>query len=150
MRAAKVGVVDDVWAAVGSDNVNLRSWSHDSELSCAVIDDHRDQREPWVLDRFEHGARVFARELRLQLSREHLDRQPTDDEDLLDPVRAFAAFADTARELQRWYDNGKAGARPPGRLRPYPAGPRQSPGGGVSVAYQLVSSSVSGCLMSRA
>ena len=122
---AKVGVVDDVWAAVGSDNINLRSWTHDSELSCAVLDDRRDQREPRVLDRFDHGARLFARELRLQLSREHLDRQPADDEDLLDPVRAFAAFADTARELQRWHDNGKAGARPPGRLRPYP-GLRQS------------------------
>ena len=41
------------------------------------------------------------------------------------PVRAFAAFADNARELQRWHDNGKAGARPPGRLRTYP-GLRQS------------------------
>ena len=36
---AKVCVVDDVWAAVGSDNINRRSWTHDSELSCAVIDD---------------------------------------------------------------------------------------------------------------
>src|SRR5664279_2250617 len=35
-------------------------------------------------------------------------------------------------------------------LVPGGTGPRQSPGGGVSVAYQLVSSSVSGCLMSRA
>ena len=33
---AKVCVIDDVWAAVGSDNVNRRSWTHDSELSCAV------------------------------------------------------------------------------------------------------------------
>ena len=76
---AKVCVVDDVWASVGSDNINLRSWTHDSELSCAVIDDRRDQREPRVLDRFDHGARVFARDLRLQLSREHLDRELADD-----------------------------------------------------------------------
>ena len=35
---AKVCVVDDTWAIVGSDNFNRRSWTHDSELSCAVID----------------------------------------------------------------------------------------------------------------
>ncbi len=122
---AKVCVVDDVWATVGSDNVNLRSWTHDSELSCAVLDDRLDLRQPGVLDRFDHGARVFARDLRLQLSREHLDREGNNDEDLLDPVRAFAAFADVARELQRWHDDGQPGARPPGRLRPYRA-PRQS------------------------
>ena len=122
---AKVCVVDDVWASVGSDNINLRSWTHDSELSCVVIDDRLDQREPRVLDRFDHGARVFARDLRLQLSREHLDREFADDHDLLDPERAFAAFAESARELQRWHDAGQAGPRPPGRLRPYRA-PRQS------------------------
>ena len=36
---AKVVVVDDVWAMVGSDNLNRRSWSHDSELSIAVLDE---------------------------------------------------------------------------------------------------------------
>ena len=39
---AKVCVIDDVWACVGSDNFNRRSWTHDSELSCAVLDDTRD------------------------------------------------------------------------------------------------------------
>ena len=36
---AKVCVIDDVWASVGSDNFNRRSWTHDSELSCVVLDD---------------------------------------------------------------------------------------------------------------
>ena len=36
---AKVCVVDDTWATVGSDNINLRSWTHDSELSLAVLDE---------------------------------------------------------------------------------------------------------------
>ena len=43
---AKVVIVDDVWAMVGSDNLNRRSWTHDSELSCAVLDETRDEREP--------------------------------------------------------------------------------------------------------
>ena len=56
---AKVCVIDDVWASVGSDNFNRRSWTHDSELSCAVLDDTGE----------------FARDLRLRLLREHLDRR---------------------------------------------------------------------------
>jgi phosphatidylserine/phosphatidylglycerophosphate/cardiolipin synthase-like enzyme len=35
---AKVCVVDDEWMTVGSDNLNLRSWTHDSELTCAIVD----------------------------------------------------------------------------------------------------------------
>jgi phosphatidylserine/phosphatidylglycerophosphate/cardiolipin synthase-like enzyme len=116
---AKVCIVDDLWASVGSDNVNLRSWTHDSELSCAVIDESLDQREPRILDRFGHGARVFARELRLELAREHLDRDPGEEADLLDPIGAFTAFAESARQLQDWHDDGRQGLRPPGRLRPY-------------------------------
>ena len=64
---------------------------------------------------------MFARELRLQLAREHLDRDGADDADLLDPIGAFAAFADSARRLQHWHDHGRTGPRPPGRLRPYAA-----------------------------
>lgn len=116
---AKVCIVDDVWASVGSDNVNRRSWTHDSELSCAVLDDERDTRNPQVIDRFGDGARRFARQLRLQLGREHLDRAADDDADLLDPTSAFAAFADSATLLQRWHDGERAGQRPAGRLRPY-------------------------------
>ncbi|MGN6162353.1 MAG: phospholipase D family protein, partial [Marmoricola sp.] len=56
---AKVCVIDDVWACAGSANINRRSWTHDSELSCAIIDDARDLREPQVLDAYGDGARVF-------------------------------------------------------------------------------------------
>lgn len=35
---AKVCIVDDTWMTCGSDNLNLRSWTHDSELTCAVVD----------------------------------------------------------------------------------------------------------------
>ena len=96
---AKVCIIDDEWASVGSDNFNRRSWTHDSELTAAVCD------------------AGYARELRLTLATEHLElSRPTDDLD--DPRNTFNAFADSAALLQRWYDGGYQGARPPGRLRP--------------------------------
>jgi phosphatidylserine/phosphatidylglycerophosphate/cardiolipin synthase-like enzyme len=111
---AKVCVVDDVWASVGSDNVNRRSWTHDSELSCAVLDETLDGRDP-----FAETARRFARDLRLELAREHLDRAPGDDADLIDPAAAYESFRAGAQALQDWHDDGRRGDRPPGRLRPY-------------------------------
>ncbi len=114
---SKVVVVDDVWAMVGSDNMNRRSWTHDSELSCAVLDSTRDPRTPTDPAGLGDGARTFARDLRLELWREHLDRD--DDEGLLDPVQAFEAVRASAQALEDWYDNGSTGPRPPGRLRPH-------------------------------
>ncbi len=64
-------------------------------------------------------ARAYARDLRLTLSREHLDRPAGDDADLCDPRSAFAAFARTAAALDAWYTAGGLGGRPPGRLRAY-------------------------------
>lgn len=116
---AKVGIVDDVWASVGSDNINRRSWTHDSELACAVLDDALDTRQPRVIDALGSGARRFARDLRLRLAAEHLDREPDALAELCDPVEAFNAFGDAAAALQRWHDGGQRGPRPPGRLRPY-------------------------------
>jgi phosphatidylserine/phosphatidylglycerophosphate/cardiolipin synthase-like enzyme len=128
---AKVCVIDDVWACVGSGNLNRRSWTNDSELSCAVLDRTRDPREPRDPAGTGDGARVFARALRLQLNREHLDLPAPPDagappgvtvsgEALLDPVGVFDSFAASAAALQGWYRAGCAGPRPPGRLRPYP------------------------------
>lgn len=116
---AKVCVVDDLWASVGSNNVNRRSWTHDSELACAVIDDEIDGREPTAIDGFGDGARGFARALRLELAREHLDRNEADNTALIDPLDFFNACADSATTLQAWHDCGRRGPRPPGRLRPY-------------------------------
>lgn len=116
---AKVCVIDDVWASVGSDNLNRRSWTHDSELACAVIDERRDERQPQVLDRFGDGARVFARELRLQLAAEHLGRDRSDVADLIDPAALFDEFAASADRLQAWARN-PTGPRPPGQLVRYP------------------------------
>ena len=114
---AKVCVIDDVWASVGSDNFNRRSWTHDSELSCAVLDPTPDPRPPHDPAGLGDCARPFARNLRLTLMREHLDRDPGDDGDLLDPVDAVHALDTTADALDAWHDAGRRGARPPGRLR---------------------------------
>ncbi len=101
---AKVCVVDDTWLAVGSDNLNRRSWTHDSEICCAVID--------------EDGQ--VARDTRLRLAREHLADADVPDEALVDPVKWFDTLKASAVALDDWYAGGEAGARPPGHLRPHP------------------------------
>jgi phosphatidylserine/phosphatidylglycerophosphate/cardiolipin synthase-like enzyme len=137
---AKVCIMDDWWATVGSDNFNRRSWTHDSELSAVVLDTAADDHAP------------YARRLRLALAAEHLDRElpgarfpgdtamltddgagPPDDgplvtgmADCIDPYAMFDRFAAAARSLQAWHDGGRRGARPPGRLRPIRL-PRFSP-----------------------
>ena len=50
---AKVCVIDDVWVSIGSDNFNERSWTHDSELSAAIVHPEGGEDNP------------FARSLRL-------------------------------------------------------------------------------------
>ena len=101
---AKVCIVDDTWATVGSGNVNRRSWTYDSELSCAVLGQAA-------------GRPCLAKDLRLALAREHLDRADGDDADLRDPQDAFDAFAASASRLDAWHAGGKRGPRPAGRLR---------------------------------
>src|SRR5215475_515650 len=103
---AKVCVMDDRWTCVGSDNVNMRSWTHDSELSCAVMD--------------EGGGTEFGRGLRLGLHREHLGRdEESDDSDLISAHDVFAAYARVAADLDEWHAGGRVGPRPAGRLRRY-------------------------------
>jgi phosphatidylserine/phosphatidylglycerophosphate/cardiolipin synthase-like enzyme len=117
---AKVSVIDDVWASVGSDNFNRRSWSHDSEIACAVIDAERDARAPADPAGLGDGARRFARDLRLKLWREHLGREDGDDADLLDPATAVAKFREVALALEQWHAGDRRGKRPPGNVRPHP------------------------------
>jgi phosphatidylserine/phosphatidylglycerophosphate/cardiolipin synthase-like enzyme len=120
---AKVCVVDDVWASVGSDNFNRRSWTHDSELSNAVLDTTRDPREPRDPAGTGDGARTFARDLRLTLAREHLDlpADGSEDDALLDPERFVQTVVARAEALEKWHEGGRVGPRPPGRLRPHRA-----------------------------
>jgi phosphatidylserine/phosphatidylglycerophosphate/cardiolipin synthase-like enzyme len=101
---AKLCVVDDVWMAVGSDNLNRRSWTHDSEICCGVIDfDGR-----------------LVRETRMRLAREHLCDPDVSDDLLADPAQWFNTLASAARALDAWHDQGEQGARPRGHLRRHP------------------------------
>jgi phosphatidylserine/phosphatidylglycerophosphate/cardiolipin synthase-like enzyme len=117
---AKAIVIDDVWAMVGSANLNRRSWTHDSEVACAVLDQERDPRPPVDPGGLGDGARVFARELRLRLWREHLRLGPDGGVGrLVDPVAGFELWRATGARLEGWHDGGNRGPRPPGRVRPH-------------------------------
>ena len=114
---SKVCIVDDVWMMVGSDNLNIRSWTNDSELSCAVIDERRDERHPADPGSLGDGARVLARETRLRLWCEHLGRDERDNADLVDGVAGIATLRRAAAYLDAWNAGGRTGPRPLGRLR---------------------------------
>ncbi|HEX2259679.1 MAG TPA: phospholipase D family protein [Actinomycetota bacterium] len=114
---AKVCVVDDVWLEVGSDNINRRSWTHDSELSCAILDSTVDGREPTDPAGLGDKARRLARDTRLELWREHLGRREGEDHDLIDPVSGFEAWRTAAGALDEWHLQGREGPRPPGHAR---------------------------------
>ena len=62
---------------------------------------------------------VFARDLRLTLMREHLDRVPGRPRRRrpADPADAVRSLGDAADTLDAWYTGGRHGRRPPGRLR---------------------------------
>ncbi len=110
---AKVCIIDDVWMMAGSDNFNRRSWTHDSEVSVAILDTTLDERAPLDPGGLGDGARVLARDTRLDLWREHLDCQDVS----VDPVEGFGVLAASAEALDAWHDREAARARPPGRLR---------------------------------
>ncbi len=126
---AKVCIVDDLWFTVGSDNFNRRSWTSDSEITCAVIDETRDDRSPADWGDTGDRARTLARDLRLRLWAEHLG-VPADDERLLDPLAGFALWRDTAAGLDAWHVARTRDDRPRGQVRRHEPDP-------VSVANRL-------------
>ena len=77
---AKVCIVDDHWMTIGSDNLNLRSWTHDSELTCAVVDPEG----------------TLPRDLRVSLWAEHLGL-PASDERLTDLGGALELWAERSQ-----------------------------------------------------
>lgn len=117
---SKICLIDDVWLEVGSDNLNRRSWTHDSEIACGVIDEELDQRHPTDPGGLGDGARVLARTTRMQLWHEHLGRSHgSNDGDLVDPGNAFELLRVSAQRLADWDKGPRTEPRPPGHLLPH-------------------------------
>ncbi|WP_349898252.1 phospholipase D family protein [Parafrigoribacterium soli] len=113
---AKICIVDDTWATCGSDNFNRRSWTTDSELTCAVIDTTADGREPSGIEPRSDVARRPPRDLRLQLWAEHLALDPSDPR-LHDEGAGLDLWNAAADALDHWHETDRHTPRPAGRVR---------------------------------
>ncbi len=129
---SKVCCIDDVWASVGSDNFNRRSWSSDSEIACAV----QDLR---VSDRHHPAPRdSFPLRVRRELVAEHLGIEPDDVPD--DPDAVWDLMAAAADALDAWYAGGQG---PRGRRHlPRPRAPLK----GTAVRWRRRSGAAGGAL----
>lgn len=108
---SKVVVIDDVFATIGSANMNNRGFMSDREINAFVFD-----------GRIENGRRKFAHDLRILLWAEHLGL------DLHAPSMARLSNLDEA--LRRLRRNDK-----PSRLVPYTA---QNPGATYPAGWDYV------------
>ncbi len=113
---AKICIIDDTWFTCGSDNFNRRSWTTDSELTCAVLDTGADPREQPGTDADRDASGPLARRLRLQLWAEHLGLEEQDPR-LGDPAAALDLWNAAAGALDHWHETGRRSPRPDGRIR---------------------------------
>jgi phosphatidylserine/phosphatidylglycerophosphate/cardiolipin synthase-like enzyme len=113
---AKICIIDDIWFTCGSDNFNRRSWTTDSELTCAVIDTSASHGEPRAADTGPGGSRPLAYGLRLQLWAEHLGLDQKDPQlhSLAAGLKLWNAAADA---LDQWHKTGRHSPRPKGHVR---------------------------------
>src|SRR5206468_213371 len=61
---AKIWVVDDELAVIGSSNINNRGWTHDSEVNAVIFED------------VNPADLTFAQRFRMALWAEHLNTSP--------------------------------------------------------------------------
>jgi phosphatidylserine/phosphatidylglycerophosphate/cardiolipin synthase-like enzyme len=111
---AKICIIDDTWFTCGSDNFNRRSWTTDSELTCAVMDTSGGDSPPSDTATALPGP--LARELRLQLWAEHLGLGQ-DDPKLRAGAPPLRLWNSTADALDQWHRTGRRTQRPAGQVR---------------------------------
>ena len=112
---AKLCVMDDVWCTTGSDNFNRRSWTHDSELTAAVVDRADGSTSPYAQTAAAAAGRRAPRAgSTASLAGEDLARG---DGRLPGAGGHGAAYAASADALDAWHARGRLGPRPPGQLR---------------------------------
>ncbi|MDR6417715.1 phospholipase D-like domain-containing protein [Pseudarthrobacter sulfonivorans] len=113
---AKICIIDDTWFTCGSDNFNRRSWTTDSELTCAVIDTTASQGEATGADTDPGASRPLAHKLRLQLWAEHLGLDQNDPQ-LHAPAAGLKLWNAAADALDLWHTTGRRPPRPNGHAR---------------------------------
>lgn len=113
---AKICIIDDTWFTCGSDNFNRRSWTTDSELTCAVIDTAAPVTDSPAEGAGPDRAGPLAKELRSQLWAEHLGLD-AEDPRLLAGTAGLDLWNSTADALEHWHRSGRHTPRPSGQLR---------------------------------
>ncbi|WP_442543625.1 phospholipase D family protein [Arthrobacter sp. KN11-1C] len=109
---AKMCIIDDIWFTCGSDNFNRRSWTTDSELTCAVVDTTAGEPPSAGHD----SSRPLASGLRRQLWAEHLGLDQ-DDPELHDPAAGLKLWNAAADALDHWHESERRSPRPTGNVR---------------------------------
>ena len=118
LRPRHAIVIDDVWAMVGSANLNRRSWTHDSEVACVVLDQERDS-PPVDPGGLGDGARVFAQNSGSGCGGRTAANATAERAGWSTRSQASSSWRATAPRLEGWHDGGNRGPGPPGRVRPH-------------------------------
>ncbi|HVQ52862.1 MAG TPA: phospholipase D-like domain-containing protein, partial [Mycobacterium sp.] len=88
---SKLVIADDTWFTIGSANLTRRSWTFDSEINVACID-----------ERLRRGGHQSARQLRVDLLAEHLQLLPVETPLIDDPRDAFRIVKDVLAGKRNW------------------------------------------------
>ena len=119
---AKICIIDDTWFTCGSDNFNRRSWTTDSELTCAVIDTSAGQQEASGAGTSPGSSRPLAQSVRIQLWAEHLGLDQSDPR-LEAPAGSLGLWNASADALDGWHRTGSRQPRPNGHVRHHTTDP---------------------------
>jgi phosphatidylserine/phosphatidylglycerophosphate/cardiolipin synthase-like enzyme len=88
---SKLVIADDTWFTIGSANLTRRSWTFDSEINVAVID-----------ERVRRGGHVSARQLRVDLLAEHLQLLPVETPLVEEARDAFRLVKEVLAGKRKW------------------------------------------------